>query len=129
KQIIYVPIREKYLANRNKIVLQNGSDNDFVYSLVLQKYRDKVFYQRKIKRIKKDILSRIELSNLNFIHAHTWFSDGGGAYELSKETGIPFVVTVRNTDLNIFYKYMLHLRSYGLKILRAAERIIFISEA
>src|SRR5690606_32581977 len=61
------------------------------------------------------------------IHAHTWYSDGGVAYLLSKKHRIPYVVTVRNSDLNVFYRYLIHERTIGRKILENAKKITFIS--
>jgi glycosyltransferase involved in cell wall biosynthesis len=63
------------------------------------------------------------------LHAHTLFSDGGLAYEFSKQTRLPYFITVRNTDLNVFWKYMLHLRIYGRRILENASGIVFLSES
>jgi glycosyltransferase involved in cell wall biosynthesis len=69
------------------------------------------------------------LKNIDFVHAHTWYSDGAIAYQLYKDYHIPYIITIRNTDWNIFYKYLIHTRRIGLKILLNAKQIIFISEA
>lgn len=61
------------------------------------------------------------------IHAHTLFSGGYVAWKLYMETGIPYIVAVRNTDVNVFFKYMIHLRGIGRKIMRDARGVIFIS--
>ena len=127
-QKVYTGIRRNELIGRNNIVFKSSAE-EIMYSVILNNHIDRFFYKRKIYKISQDVKSKVDIDDATIIHAHTWFSDGGVAYKLSKETGKPFVITVRNTDLNIFYKYMFHLRSYGFKILKAAERIVFISEA
>ncbi|HTO38183.1 MAG TPA: glycosyltransferase family 4 protein [Brumimicrobium sp.] len=61
------------------------------------------------------------------IHAHTWYSDGGVAYLLSKKYNIPYIVTIRNSDLNVFQKYLIHERLFGRKILENAKNVILIA--
>ncbi len=39
---------------------------------------------------------------------------------------IPYIVAVRDTDVNVFFKRMVHLRSLGVDILKRS-RIIFLS--
>lgn len=125
RQTAYVPIRNRSLIDKNKIDFKI-TNSQIIYSPILSTYT-RVNYNAKIKKILKDIETKITISNISSIHAHTWFSDGGVAYELNKKYNIPYVVTIRNTDLNLFFKYMLHLRNYGMKILRYASKIIFIS--
>lgn len=69
------------------------------------------------------------LKDIQLIHAHTLFSSGYLAYRLYKKLGIPYIVAVRNTDVNVFFKHMVHLRSIGQKIAAHAQKIIFISPA
>lgn len=113
-QTIYNPIRDVQLVGKNKVILKN-KDSSIIYSPILNYTTDRLFFKSKIKKIVKDVITQIELSSVDCIHAHTWYSDGAVAYELSKRLDIPYIVTIRNTDLNLFYKYMLHLRPYALK--------------
>ncbi|MDR6485585.1 glycosyltransferase involved in cell wall biosynthesis [Chryseobacterium vietnamense] len=125
-QIVYNPVREASRIGKNKIDFEN-TGSQIIYSHILSKYADRVLYQKKIKKIVQDIEAKIDLKTVRFIHAHTWYSDGGVAYELHKKYNIPYIVAVRNTDLNLFLKYFLHKRSYGKKILQNANKIITIS--
>lgn len=92
---------------------------------------DRLLYKRKIRKGLQRFAPAIYKVDhrSGAIHAHTLFSDGGLAYEFSKQTGLPYVVSVRNTDLNCFWKYMVHLRPYGRQILENASAIIFLSDA
>ena len=63
------------------------------------------------------------------MHATTLFSDGALAYELHRKYGKPYIVAVRNTDINIFLKYKPHLVFLVRKILDNASRLVFISQS
>src|SRR5690606_32772754 len=67
--------------------------------------------------------NNIDFSEIKMIHAHTWYSDGGVAYLLSKKYNIPYITAVRNTDLNVHYKYLLHHRKFGKEILKNANKV------
>lgn len=88
---------------------------------------DRLLFFRKQFVLKKDIVNRGLYSDCNIVHAHCLFSAGYTARKLSLEYGIPYVVAVRNTDVNVFFRYMLHLRSVGVEILHDAAAVIFIS--
>ena len=125
-QNIYNPIKEKSRVGKNRIdLLTHGSS--IIYSCVLNKSLDRILYRRKINKIVNDIEAKVDLTKIDLIHAHTWFSDGGCAYMLHEKYGTPYVVAIRNTDLNVFYKYLPHERAFGWKILSKASRIILIS--
>lgn len=125
-QIVYNPIREGNRIGKNEIEFKSR-DSLIVYSHILNKLTDRIFYRKKIKKIVKDIEDKIDFSNIKLIHAHTWYSDGGVAYLLSKKYQIPYIIAVRNTDLNVFQKYLIHERSFGSRILENAKKVIIIS--
>lgn len=124
-QMIYCPVREKGLVGVNQY---EGEHTEFVYSNIIKLwYRYAYFYKQR--KLYIDMKSRIDLAKVDCIHAHTLFSDGGLAYKAYKEYGVKYVVAIRNTDVNLFMKYMKHTFLFGRKILLHAERIIFISKA
>jgi glycosyltransferase involved in cell wall biosynthesis len=41
---------------------------------------------------------------------------------------IPYVVAVRNTDVNVFFKKLFYLRKLGVEILKNSSKIIFLSK-
>jgi glycosyltransferase involved in cell wall biosynthesis len=90
---------------------------------------DRVLFFRKQKIIFNEICEECSLKEINIVHAHTLFSAGFSAFLLNKKFGLPYIVTIRNTDVNIFFKYMFHLRSLGRKIINNAQNIIFLSPA
>ena len=124
-QYVYTAIRSESLEGKNAILFQEAQSK-IHYRNILKK-SDRIFYTHKINKITKDVEEEVLLSEINLIHAHTWYSDGGVAYELYKKHNIPYVITVRNTDLNLFYKYAYHLRKFGREIIENANKVFFIS--
>lgn len=121
-QFVYVPIRTALLRDLNK--LQN--DNvQYQYSHILNIW-DRVFYGRKINKLQADIVEKVNF-DYDRIHAHTLFSDGGVAYLLHKNRGVPYSVSVRGTDIYVFLKYLKYLASFGRNILLEAKQIVAIS--
>ena len=126
QQFVYAPIRGTNGIGKNKVQLKiKGSE--ILYRDILNYSTDRYFYPLKLKKLYRDIRKHIDFSQIDFIHAHTWYSDGGVAYLLSKKYNIPYIVTVRNTDLNVFQKRLKYLRPFGRKILQHSEMIILIA--
>ena len=91
------------------------------YSLYKYVFPYKISY--KYKKLKDSV----NLKEIGLVHAATMFSDGAVALRLYKEYGIPYVVSVRGTDIELYTKYMFHLWPLGLEILNYASKVIFIS--
>lgn len=127
-QIVYHPIREQHRLGKNEIPLQQSS-SAILYRPILNKHTDRMFYRLKIRKIVKDIEASVDIKSIRLIHAHTWYSDGGAAYLLSRKYNIPYLVTIRNADINAFYKFLIHERRFGKKILSAASHIFLIAAA
>src|SRR5690606_12681488 len=69
----------------------------------------------------------IDFSEIKMIHAHIWYNYGGVAYLLLEKYNINYIVTIRNSDLNVFQKYLIHERLFGRKILENAKNVILIA--
>lgn len=100
-----------------------------IYSNKILNKLDKYLYFTKIYKMKKDVQSNFELNEIKLIHAHSLFSDGAVAYKLYKEYGIPYIVAVRDTDVNQYFKKAKHLNAFAIKILKHASSIIFLSKS
>lgn len=105
------------------------SDNFRKYEIISKCFEpyDRFFFKHKQKKIYKDLLLKITPNSYDLIHAHTLFSDGNVAYRINKEYGIPYIAAIRDTDVNIFFKYMKHLKSLGIQIILKASAIVFLS--
>lgn len=124
-QIIYCPVREECLIGKNQF---DGKNIDFTYSFCIKPWY-KYFYHYKADMLYKDMKQNLDVMSADIIHAHTLFSDGVLAYKAHKEFGRPYVVAVRNTDVNTFMRLMRHTYHVGREILLNAEKVYFISSA
>ncbi len=125
-QCVYVPMRATARMTSSK----RSQSGPLVVTKQIIKPTHRFFYRHKIRSFVKSFLSvyrSVDIDAIDCFHAHTLFTDGGLAYELHKLTGKPYVVAVRNTDVNLFLKYALHLRPYVKKIINSAHKVVFIS--
>ena len=122
-QTVYCPVREERLLGKNQF---EGKNIDFAYSFCIKPWY-KYVYHYKAHKLYKDMMRCVDVRSADIIHAHTLFSDGILAYKAHKEFGIPYVVAVRNTDVNDYIRLMKHTFRTGRKILLNAEKIYFIS--
>lgn len=118
---VFVPTYDKNIA-----VIK---PNDNVYVSECFRKWDRVAFDYKQHKIIKTIEEHYDVARFDLIHAYTLYTDGNAARVLSEKYGIPYVVAVRNTDVNGFLKKMIHLRKRGLKTLLAAKAVFFLSEA
>lgn len=125
RQAVYCPVRQKDLLGRNRF---ESERTDIAYSFVIKPWY-KFCYYHKRRMLYQDMKRHISLADVSLIHASTLFSDGGLAYNAHREFGIPYVVAVRSTDVDDFGRLMPHTWPSARRILMAAERIYFISEA
>lgn len=101
---------------------------DNVYAVPCFRKWDRLWFAGKQKKILSAAHAVLQdIPQPDCIHAYTLFTDGNCAMELSHELGIPYVVAVRNTDVNVFFKYMAHLRSRGVEVLKNASAVFFLS--
>jgi glycosyltransferase involved in cell wall biosynthesis len=126
EQLIYVPLRkDKEYSESINDELRNAN---FIYSTVFNNV-DRLFYTQKINKIFCDIKNKVDFKNIDLVHAHFLFSMGGIALKLKKEKNIDYIVAVRSTDANLFFKYMFHIRKIGINVMKEAKKIVFISPA
>lgn len=100
------------------------------YSQVVKTHNpfDRFIYHLKQGKILKEAIRRYNSEKFDLIHAHSLFTNGFVAKNLSEAMGIPYIVAVRNREVNTFFRYMIHLRNTGRKIMTDAKKVIFISE-
>lgn len=123
EQVIYTYPLDAKNAGANCF---GGSQTKFIYSDA-HKHFHKYFYNKKIHDIVKDVGQRVDISQIDCIHATTLFSDGGVAYALHKKYGTPYVVAVRNTDVNEYMSVAFHTWLLGRKVIENAQKLVFIS--
>lgn len=121
---VYIPINSEDL--RNKFCPEGLEKANFIYSKCFNKI-DRVNFKFKNKKIYNDLPNSVNLNGVDLVHAHSLFVNGYVAYKLKKEKNIDYIVAIRNTDANVFFKNMIHLRKIGIEIIKNAKHVIFIS--
>ena len=89
---------------------------------------DRYVYFKKQAQIMAAAERAYDVGSFDCIHAYTLFTDGNCAMRLGEKYGIPYVVAVRNTDLNGFFKRRVLLRPRGIRVLENAAMVFFLSE-
>lgn len=90
---------------------------------------NRLFFDYKQMKIRRAAERSFQVADFDLIHAYTLFTDGNCARKLARKHGIPYVVAVRNMDVNSFLRLMPHLRGRGVQIMRDAYAVFFLSEA
>lgn len=116
---VFSPVSKEIVDNSNERIIACKCINKY----------DRLFFNHKSRKIRKNLLKNVDIRTFDLLHAYTVFTDGNVAYELNKKYGIPYVVAVRSTDVEVFLRYMPHLRKKGIKIMENASRIFFLSES
>ncbi|MBN2406654.1 MAG: glycosyltransferase [Elusimicrobia bacterium] len=112
-------LRKKMLVHDKIIAFDNFS---LPFSILFKNY-----LRRTVNEIKElNDMHKVELKNIRVIHAHKMSYEGAIAYEISREYGIPYVITMRQSDIKM-WKYRPDLRGYYGRILKNAEMIYLVS--
>ncbi|MFF2753499.1 glycosyltransferase family 4 protein [Psychrobacillus sp. NPDC058041] len=98
-----------------------------VYQVKCYKQKDRYFYFLKQRKIFNNLKKNVKKIKPDALHAHFIFSSGYACMKIKKKYAIPYLVAVRNTDVNFFFKRMFHLRRLGIEVMLNSEKIIFLS--
>ncbi|WP_111931011.1 glycosyltransferase family 4 protein [Clostridium tertium] len=129
KSDVYIPCKKKNIPNDKKYnefysdVYKNGDNLYEKIANIISQYQ---FYNKN-NEIYKDMKDKLKIDSYSILHAHSLFENGYLAYRAKKEFGIDYVVAVRNTDVNGYFKIARHLRKIGVEIMKNAKKVIFIS--
>ena len=102
-------------------------DEKVVHSECFKK-NDRYVYFYKQNKIFNAVKKQIDLKDWELIHSHTLFNGGWVAYKLKRDYGIPYVVSVRNVDENVFLRIPF-FKKIARKIMRNASGVLFLSES
>lgn len=124
EQCVFAPLRRDV----------SGFSLDISDRILLRKANVVKFYHRYLYHVKRRtvfaaLCDEVSVKDYDMIHATNLFTDGGVAYLAHKKFLIPYIVAVRNTDVNGFLRLLPHTWLSGWRILLNAEKIVFISKA
>ncbi|RIO09157.1 glycosyltransferase family 4 protein [Mammaliicoccus sciuri] len=116
ENIIFCPLKKK---------IEFNSDVYKVFSpVIIKKYHSILSKVRREKSFNY-ILKNNLLDGIDLIHAHTLTNDGILANKIFKKYKIPFVLTIRNTDVNFSLKYKKHVKKEYKEAIENASLLIF----
>lgn len=118
-QRIYVPANHPPTNTEPGVLVAGKSFN------VLERF----LYFGKQNWLYRDIVGKHLAEGVDVIHAHKLFTGGYLALRLKRTFGVPYVVAIRNTDINDFFRRMPHLQKVGRTIMAEARKVLFISHA
>lgn len=127
RQQIFTPLRKTSNKANNRIDF-TVADSSIRYSSMLKDYH-RVFFKAKIRKLFNDLEALKIVEECDIAHATTLFSDGALAYQIFRKYNKPYIVSIRNTDINAFLKYKPHLIFLAREILQHAKRLVFVSQS
>lgn len=114
-----------FTTKRNK---NRPVEREYVEKYEAYSELDRLFFFIKEHKIYKFYIEYIKKNGNPILnHAHTLFTAGYVAYQEYVKNNIPYIVTVRNVDINHFFKKRIFLRRLGHKILNNASVLVFLS--
>lgn len=121
-QYVFVPIRSRLHYGVNAFE-SHSVHVEYIYLLSIL---TRLFLSAKVFIVLVAALIKIR-RKYDVVHAHTLYSDGIAAYIFSRIRGSRFVVTIRNTDVNLGIKYFPQYRRLVRHILLKADAVVFVS--
>lgn len=126
EQIINIPVKSKAdLCKNHPGPLKNGT---IIYRHCFGPF-SRLFWPLKMFRIWADFKRVYKKQPTQLIHAHSLIVNGLIAYWAQHKHGVPYVVTFRNTDINIFLNRYPFFRRIAWKILKNAHAVVALSPA
>ena len=102
-------------------------DSRIIYSRPLKRYHS-YLYGLKIRNLVKQIEENVDMSAISLINTSLVCKEGAVAYKLSQKYGIKYITSVRNTDLNYYFKYYKWRVAFFEKVMLSASKVICISK-
>lgn len=103
--------------------------NIISYGIKTKWMRGPVFYLTRLNYIGKHYLKYLNEEVPDILHANRFMSDGIICRSIYKKTYIPYVVSVRDSDINVKFLWRIPwIKRIGLKVLEDSGAVILLSE-
>lgn len=123
---VFIPIRNENHRGNN-FISDERIDLEYVRCL---SFITRFFISFKVLSVLFSSLFRENgVRDYDAVHAHTLYADGIPAYIFSLIRRKKLVITIRNTDINLGFKFFKQYKWLVRKVLSYSNRIIFISPA
>jgi len=125
-QDVFVPIIRKELTGTKAPEAHPNINVTYSQCFGIQ---DKILWPNKIRKVRNAYFSHIHKQNPKLIHAHSLLTNGLIAFFYYRKHNIPYMVSVRYTDVHVFMKKSAIFRRIGYQVLKNAEKVLFLSPA
>ena len=117
-----------YYTTRRKKMKKISEYHVDLYNSSIRFLRTPLFFRPRIKFVAKYFYEFYkEDFDFDITHAYMWFSDGEIAYKAYESWGIPYIIAVRNDDMNSWYYWNLPWnKKRGYDILKNATKVVFL---
>lgn len=123
-QLVFIPLQRNEKTDK----VNNSMNLDFFIDRCFSRF-DRLIWPFKIIRIWNRLKPIFKKNSFDIIHAHSLFVNGTVAYFAYKASGVPYLITIRNTDINVFLKKSILFRWWGWVILKNASKVITLSHS
>jgi len=127
KQTVFVALNPRVRYRKGNHDFDFKTEGSKIIYSTTQKWYHRYWYTNKIAVVAKDIKKFVDMDDVSIIHTGTLCMTGAVAYEIFKKYNKPYIVSVRNTDINMYFKRMWWKREYFYSILLNANGVVFIS--
>ena len=127
RQQVFVPLNSRNHDRIGKQSIDFSVAGSALHYSTRLKWWHKFCFRQKIKAIVGAVEDTIDMSKVDIIHAHMLCVDGTVARELARLHSKPYATTVRNTDLNTYFKWFPWERGSFLKTLDTAAHVVFLA--
>lgn len=126
RQQVFVPLNSRNHDRIGKQAIDFSVAGSALHYSTRLKWWHKFCFRQKIEAIVGAVEDTIDMSKVDIIHAHMLCVDGSVARELAERHSKPYVTTVRNTDLNSYFKWFPWERGQFLQTLGSAAHVVFL---
>ena len=121
---IYIPVNSDDMIDKYRGI--ESERINYIYSKCFGKLH-RIIFHLKNYRIEKDMYKKVNIDDVDVVHAHSLFVNGYLALKLKIKFGKEYMVAIRATDVKVFFKKMIMLRKLGVEIMKNAKYLVFIS--
>lgn len=87
-------------------------------------------YIYRLHKIKQEVIKHYKSYDINIMHANMGFRDGIICYMVWKKIHIPYIVSIRNTDLNAGFIWKIpYIKNYCFNVLQHSSYVICLSDS
>lgn len=106
---------------------------DLTYRVLFNEFtgntlRYKIDFAYKVYHKYLFLKNNVNIKDFDIVIAATLFSEGAVANKIYEDYKIPYIVSVRGTDMNLYIRRLIHLWPLGRKVINHSAGIVYLTE-